>query len=118
MRAMGEQQQRHLKEVYIDSALKPLASDLGNESISNCSFKSAYKQDLQTQRTKEMLTRANSLRKANANTEFFDLASGDDMEPPLELDTVSSSDGQVGLSNYIHVEDYMGSVRNLETNAG
>ena len=58
-----------------------------------------------------MLTRAS---KANAHTEFFDLSSKDDMEPPIELDIASTSDGQVDLSNYIHVEDYMGSVRNLE----
>ena len=34
MRAMEMQQQRHIKEVYTDSALKPLASDPDNESIS------------------------------------------------------------------------------------
>ena len=34
MRAMEEQQQRHIKEVYMDSALKSLASDPGNEHIS------------------------------------------------------------------------------------
>ena len=33
MRAMEEQQQRRIKEVYMDSALKSLASDPGNESI-------------------------------------------------------------------------------------
>ena len=48
------------------------------------------------------------------HTEFFDLVPGDDMEPPLESDIASSSNGQVDLSNYIHVEDYMGSARNLE----
>ena len=37
MRAMEEQQQRHIKEVYMDSALKSLARDLDNESISNFS---------------------------------------------------------------------------------
>ena len=111
---MEQQQQRHMKKVYIDSALKPLASNIDNESISNLSLKNACTQDLQTQRIKEMLTRAS---KANANTELFDLASGDDMEPPLGLDTASSSasgHGQVDQPNYIHVEDYMGSVRNLE----
>ena len=41
MRAMEQQQQRHMEEVYIyiyiyiDSALKPSASNLDNESISN-----------------------------------------------------------------------------------
>ena len=34
-RAMEMQQQRHIKEVYMDSALKSLASDPDNESISN-----------------------------------------------------------------------------------
>ena len=33
MRAMEEQQQRRIKEVYMDSALKSLASDPENESI-------------------------------------------------------------------------------------
>ena len=41
-RIMEEQQKRHIKEVYMDSALKPLASDPGNDSISNCSSKSAH----------------------------------------------------------------------------
>ena len=33
MRAMEEQQQRHIKDVYMGSAFKSLASDPGNESI-------------------------------------------------------------------------------------
>ena len=41
-RIMEEQQKRHIKEVYMDSALKPLARDPGNDSISNFSFKSAH----------------------------------------------------------------------------
>ena len=86
-------------------------------------FKNAYTQDTQTKLIQEMITRANNLRKANenANTEFFELSSaGDDMEPQIELNSASSSNpghpaGQpVDLSNYIHVVDYMGSVRNLE----
>ena len=111
MRVMEQQQQRHMKEIYVDPALKSLASNLANESISIFPFQSAYTQDLQTQRIKEMLTRAS---KANANTELFDLSSRNNMEPRTELDTASSSHGQVYLSNYTHVEDYMGSVRNLE----
>ena len=117
MRAMEQQQHRHVKEVYIDSAVKALASNLGNESISNSSFKSAYTQDTKSQRIKEMLTRARNLRKANAtndNIEFFEISPRGDMEPPLELDSASSSDGQVDISNYNHVEDYFGSIRNLE----
>ena len=120
MRVMEQQQQRHMKEVYIDPALKPLASNLDNESISNCPFKSAYTQDTQTQRIQEMITRASELRKANDNAEYYELSSGDDMELSLELDTASSSSSgrpegrQVDLSKYMHVVDYMGSVRNLE----
>ena len=49
MRAIEQQQQRHMKEVYIDSALKPLANNHDNESVSDSPFKSAYTQDLQTQ---------------------------------------------------------------------
>ena len=113
---MEEQQQRHMKEVYMDSAFKPLASNLDNESISNLSFKSAYTQDTNTQRIKEMLTKASDSRKANAkngNAEYYDL----DMEPQLELESSASSDsghGQVDISNHIHVEDYLGSIRNIE----
>ena len=116
MRAMEEQQQRHMNEVYMESALKPLASNLDNESVSNLSFNSAYTQDTQTQRAKEMLARANGLRKANAkngNTEYYDL----EMEPQLALESVPSSSpghGQVDLSDYIHVEDPFGSIRNIE----
>ena len=58
MRAMELQQQRHIKEVYMDSALKSLASDPGSDSISNCSFKSAHTQNTQTERINEMLTQS------------------------------------------------------------
>ena len=103
----------------MDSALKPLASNLGNGSTSNLSFKSAYTQDIQTQRIKEMLTRASDLRKADANNnnnnnaEYYDLH----MEPQLELESASSSSsghGQVDLSNCIHVVDHFGSLRDIE----
>ena len=60
MRAMEEQQQRHMKEVYKDSALKQLASNLDNGSISKLPFKSAHIQDTRTQRIKELLTRASN----------------------------------------------------------
>ena len=56
MRAMELQQQKHIKNVYMDSALKSLASDPGSDSISNCSFKSAHIQNTQTERINEMLT--------------------------------------------------------------
>ena len=58
-----------------------------------------------------MLTRAS---KANANTEYFEMSSRGDMEPPLELDTAPSSDERVYLSNHIHVDDHMAPVRNIE----
>ena len=116
MRAMEEQQQRHMKDVYMDSALKSLAGNLDNESISNLSFKSAYTQDTQTQGIKEMLTRASDLRKANAknhNTEYYGL----DMESQLELESASSSSsghGHADISIYMHVEDYFRSIRKIE----
>ena len=56
MRAVELQQQRHINEVYMDSALKSLASDPGNDSISNCSFKSAHTQTTQTERINKMMT--------------------------------------------------------------
>ena len=56
VRAMEQQQQRHMKEVYIDSALKPLASNLDNESISNSSFNNVYTRDLQTQNSRNANT--------------------------------------------------------------
>ena len=117
VRALEQQQQRHMKKVYIDSALKSLASNHDNESISNSSFKTAYAQDLQTQRINEMLTRASKANAKNANTEYFEMSSRDDMEPPLESDTaLSSASGQepIDLTNYVHVEDYTGSTRNLQ----
>ena len=49
MRAMEEQQQRHMTKVYMGSALKSLASNLDNETVPNLPFKSAYIQDTQTQ---------------------------------------------------------------------
>ena len=114
MRAMEQQQQRHMKEVYIDSALKSLASNLGNGSFSKPPFKNAYTQDTKSQRIPEMLTRARNLRKANAkndDTEYYDL----DREAQHELESsASSSDGQVDVANHIHVEDQFGSVRDIK----
>ena len=49
-RIMEEEQKRHIQEVYMDSALKSLTRDPGNDSISNCSFKSAHTQNTQTER--------------------------------------------------------------------
>ena len=53
-------------------------------------YKNAYTQDSQTQIIQEMITRASELRKANDNAEYYELSPGDDMEPPLELDSASS----------------------------
>ena len=41
-RVMEDQQQRHIKEVYVDSALRSLSSERGSDSVSNLSFKSAH----------------------------------------------------------------------------
>ena len=108
---MERQQHMHMKEVYVDSASKSLTSNLGNENFLKSSFKSAYTQDTQTQRTNEMQARAS---KAKSDTAYFEMSSRDDMEPPLELDTASSSDELVDVSNCIHVEDHMASIRNLQ----
>ena len=42
MRVMEDQQKRHIKEVFMDSALRSLASDRSSDSVSNFSFKSAH----------------------------------------------------------------------------
>ena len=42
MRVMEDQQHRHIKEVYMDSALRSLASERGSDSVSNFPFKSAH----------------------------------------------------------------------------
>ena len=62
---MERQQQMHMKEVYADSALRSLASNLDKGSIWSSSFKIAYTQDTQNQGINEMLARAS---KAKANT--------------------------------------------------
>ena len=80
-RVMEEQQQRHNKEVYMDSALRSLASERGSDSVSNFSFKSAHTQNTQTERTNAMITESVNARKA----EYYD-SPGTDMKPPLELE--------------------------------
>ena len=114
MRAMEMQQQRHIKEVYMDSALKSLASDPDNESVSNLSSKSVHTQNTQTQRINEMITQSVKAEKRNGKAKYNDLPGRDDMEPPLDLDEASSSDGQVDMRNHIHVEDYFSSVRDIK----
>ena len=41
-RIMEDQQKRHIKEVYMDSALRSLASGRSSDSVSNFSIKSAH----------------------------------------------------------------------------
>ena len=36
------------------------------------------------------------------------------MEPPLDLDEDSPSDGQNGIRNHIHIEDYFNSARDIK----
>ena len=43
MRVMEDQQKRHIKEVYMDSALRSLAGDRSSDSVSNLSFKCTHK---------------------------------------------------------------------------
>ena len=73
-------------------------------------FKSAHAQNTQTERINAMLTENISARKA----EYFDL-SGTDMEPPHQLYSPPSSDGQNYNRNRIHIDDYFNSIRDLKT---
>ena len=75
MRVMEDQQQRHIKEVYTDSALRSLASERGSDSVSNFSFKSAHTQNTQTERINAMITENVNARKA----EYYDL-SGNELD--------------------------------------
>ena len=74
---MEDQQKRRIKEVCMDSALRPLASDRSSDSFFNFSLKCTHTQNTATERTNAMLTGSINARKA----ECFDL-SGYDMEPP------------------------------------
>ena len=58
MGVMEDQQKRHIKDMCMGSAFKPLASELGNDSASNVSFKSAHTQNTQTERINEMITQS------------------------------------------------------------
>ena len=54
--------------------------------------------------------------KKTFKAEYYDLSGrGDDMEPPIDLDEASSSDGQVDMRNHTHVEDYFSSTRDIKT---
>ena len=70
MRVMEDQQEMHIKEVYVDSALRSLASDRSSDSVSNFSFKSAHTQNTATERINAMLTESINVRKA----EYYDLS--------------------------------------------
>ena len=100
---MEDQQKRHIKDVYMDSALRSLASEHGSvNSVSNFPFKSAHPQDTATARINAMLTENINSRKA----EYFDLF-GNDMEPQHQLDSSSSSsDGQNYSRNHVHIDDF------------
>ena len=102
MRVMGDQQKRHIKEVYMDSALRSLASGRSSDSVSNFSFKCTHTQNTATERINAMLTESINARKA----EYYDLF-GNGMEPLHELDTSSSSDGQNYSRNHIHIDDFL-----------
>ena len=112
MRVMEDQQKRHIKEVYMDSALRSLASDRSSDSVSNFSFKSAHAQNTATERINAMLTESIDARKA----EYYDL-SGHDMEPLHGLDASSSSSSSYGQRynrNHIHIDGHFNSIRDLK----
>ena len=50
MRVMEGQQKRPIEEVYMDTALRSLASDRSSDSVSNFSFKSAHTHKIQQSR--------------------------------------------------------------------
>ena len=68
MRVMEDQQKRHIKEAYMDSVLRPLASDRSSDSVSNLSSESAHTQNTATERINAMLTENVNARKA----EYYD----------------------------------------------
>ena len=61
-----------------------------------------------------MITQSAKAKKRNGKAEYYDL-SGNDMEPPIDLDDASSSNGQqVDMRNHIHVEDYFNPIRDIK----
>ena len=109
MRVVEDQQKRHIKEVYMDSALRSLASDRNSDSASNFSFENAHTQNTATERINAMLTESINARKA----EYFDL-SGNDMEPQHELYSSSSPAVQNYNRNRILIDDCFNSIRDLK----
>ena len=111
-RVVEDQQQRHIKEVYMDPALRPLPSERGSDSVSNLSFKIAHTQNTQTEKTNAMITEKVNAKNKGSQAEYYDI-SGTDMEPPLESDS-PSSDEQNHRRNHIHIEYYFNSIRDLK----
>ena len=116
MRIM-EDQQKHIKEVYVDSALRSLASEHGSDiSFFKFSFKSAHTQNTATARINAMLTENINARKA----QFYDLFEND-MDPQHELEASSSpsssSAGQNYSRNHTPIDDYFNSIRDLKNEA-
>ena len=60
-----------------------------------------------------MVTESVNDRKRSAKAEYCDLP-GHEMEPPLDLDEDSSSEGQNDMRNHIHIEDYFNSLRDIK----
>ena len=61
-----------------------------------------------------MLTQSVKAKKENGKAEYYDLFRNY-MEPPIDLDDASSSDGQqADMRNHIHVEDYFNSMRDIK----
>ena len=103
-RVMEEQQERHNQEVYMDSALRSLASDRSSGSVSNFSFKSAHTQNTATERINAMLTESINARKA----EYYGLSGN-------QVNTSSSSSGGQNYSrNLIHIEGHFNSMGDLQ----
>ena len=62
-----------------------------------------------------MITQSVKAKQRNGKAEYCDLSGrDDDMEPPIDLDEASSSDGQVDMRNHTHVEDYLSSIRDIK----
>ena len=65
---MEDQQKRHVKEVHMDSALRPLASDRSSDSVSNFSFKSRLQQNFTFSALRGLInTNINDITTATSN---------------------------------------------------
>ena len=61
-----------------------------------------------------MITQNRKAKQRHDKAEYYDVSERDDMEPQLDIDDASSSDGQVDMRNHIHVEDYFSSIRDIQ----